>query len=527
MGTEAAMNENGETGERDTTVEDPVREHERRTRKYTVRAVTIVAAMLLAVTVLHLYTTTIGESAVLHLLYRRLYYVPILYAAFVFGKKGGFLAALAASVPFAMHAQVSLGGLTGPGIDNTLEIVMYFVVGILFGSLRDMEERKTHDLQQVSLRLEDAYKRLEERAIELINIQDYTQSILRSITSGVLTVGPDGTLTTVNPAAERMLEMSEYDMLHKPLQDVFKDDGGLIEDLERVLSGKTPLTLRETTLVTHKDKAVHVQAFTSKMRAVGGRILGAVMTIEDVSEVRALTEQLIRADRLAAMGELTAGVAHEVRNPLGVIRASVQLLEETECDKDRVEEATSVIKQEIDRLDKVIKALLDFGRPSTPSFERVDIEDILSDVLLFTDKFAKQSEVRIERRLTGGLPPVFGDTDQLKQVFLNLVTNAVQVMEETGGTIVVSTRRDGDFVQVDVADDGPGIPVSEVGKIFDPFFSTRDDGTGLGLTIVHRIIDAHGGHIEVESSDEGTTFRVSIPIAQDDRSIAGGGHEGA
>lgn len=487
--------------------------HESNRRAVAYRAVAIIAGMLVAVSILHLYTNTLGDNIALHLLYRRLYYVPILYAAFVFGKRGGALAALAASVPFAMHAQMSLGGLMGQHVDNGLEIVMYFVVGMLFGALRDMEERKTKDLRQVSVRLEDAYRKLEERAIQLINIQDYTQSILRSITSGVLTVGPDGSVTTVNPAAERMLGISEYDIVPKPIGSVFRDDGGLSGDVEKVLSGRLPLTLHELKLVTRGGRSVDVQASTSRMRAVGGRILGAVVTIEDVSEIKALTEQLIRADRLAAMGELTAGVAHEVRNPLGVIRASVQLLEDANCDPSRTHEAADVIKQEIDRLDRVIKALLDFGRPSKPTFVRTDVGSVIEDVLLFTLRFAHQSDVTIEQKVAQDIPVVVADPDQLKQVFLNLVTNAVQSMEETGGKIVIETESDGDFVYVSIADTGPGIPASSLGKVFDPFFSTRDAGTGLGLTIVHRIIDQHDGHIEVGSGPEGTVFRVSLPVA--------------
>lgn len=486
------------------------------------RAALIIAGMLLAVTALHLYTTTVGSVSVLHLLYRRLYYIPILYAAFVFGKRGGLLAAFGAAVPFGLHAYISLGGLRGQGVDNLLEIIVYFIIGALFGTLRDMEERKTADLRQVSLRLEEAYKKLEERAIQLINIQDYTQSILRSITSGVLTVGPDGSVTTINPAAERLLGVSEYEIVPRPISAVFRDDGGLAKDVEKVLAGRLPLTLREVTMVTRVGRTVHVQASTSRMRAVGGRILGAVVTLEDVSEIKALTEQLIRADRLAAMGELTAGVAHEVRNPLGVIRASVQLLEDARRDPSKIHEAAGVIKQEIDRLDKVIKALLDFGRPSNPTFVAVDIEDVLRDVVLFTNRFASQAEVKIVENLAGSLPVVEADPDQLKQVFLNLVTNAVQVMGEEGGTITITTRANGDFIEVTVGDTGPGIAPENISRVFDPFFSTRADGTGLGLTMVHRILDDHDGHIEVESGPTGTSFRVSLPAAMNPQLMEGG-----
>jgi signal transduction histidine kinase len=249
---------------------------------------------------------------------------------------------------------------------------------------------------------------------------------------------------------------------------------------------------------------------------VGGSVLGAVVTLEDVSDIKALTDQLIRADRLAAMGELTAGVAHEVRNPLGVIRASVQLLEDAKGDTRRTGEAAEVIKQEIDRLDRVIKALLDFGRPSKPTMVRTDINEVLNDVVLFTNRFAGQSDVRIEERLQEDLLPVRGDPDQLKQVFLNLVTNAVQAMKSGGGTIIIETRNAGEYVEVSICDDGPGISAADLPKVFDPFFTKRAEGTGLGLTIVHRIVDEHEGHIEVDSHPTGTVFRVTLPALFDD-----------
>ncbi len=482
-------------------------------RREAIRAAVVIAVMLVLITVLHVFTPYANATAAMHLLYERLYFIPIIYAAFVFGRRGGIVTALLAAVPFVLFTQTEIPSGIGMNADNWLEVATFLVIGVLFGTIRDTEENKTRDLRQLSFQLEEAYKKLEERAIQLINIQDYTQSILRSITSGVITVGPDGSVATANPAAERMLEMSEFEMVPRPINLLFKVDGGLAGDVGKVLAGRLPLAMRETTLVTSEGQEVHVQVSTSRMRAVGGTVLGAVVTLEDVSDIKALTDQLIRADRLAAMGELTAGVAHEVRNPLGVIRASVQLLEDAQCDAARIEEAAEVIKQEIDRLDKVIKALLDFGRPSKPTLVRADLNSVIEDVVLFTNRFAGQSDVLIEQHLAPDLPLVLGDPDQLKQVFLNLVTNAVQAMSTTGGTIAIHTRGTGEYVEVRVSDNGPGIAQRDLTKVFDPFFTKRAEGTGLGLTIVHRIIDEHDGHIEVVSDSSGTVFTVTLPAA--------------
>ncbi len=479
-------------------------------REHLARSTVIIGVMLVAATALNLFGWDRYGDLRLDLLYTRFFYIPIIYAAYVFGRRGGAITALLATVPVAVHTGL-MAGPVGFAFGTWIEITSFFVAGILFGMMRDTEEHKARDLRQVSLQLEDAYKKLEERAIQLINIQDYTQSILRSITSGVLTVGPDGSVATANPAAERMLGLSEFEMVPKPIAALFRADGGISSDVSKVLAGRLPLAMREATLQLSNGRELHVQASTSRMRAVGGTVLGAVVTLEDVSDIKALTDQLIRADRLAAMGELTAGVAHEVRNPLGVIRASVQLLEDSGGDEARIRDAAEVIKQEIDRLDRVIKALLDFGRPSKPTMVRTNVNEVLRDVVLFTNRFAKQSDVMIEERFSVDLPDVYGDPDQLKQVFLNLVTNAVQAMGESGGTIMIETRQNGDYVEAAVMDNGPGIAPVDLPKVFDPFFTKRAEGTGLGLTIVHRIIDEHEGHIEVVSSPGGTMFVVTLP----------------
>jgi two-component system sensor histidine kinase AtoS len=327
-------------------------------------------------------------------------------------------------------------------------------------------------------------------------------------------VDPDLVVATLNPAAERILGINEEMLVGRPLRTTLKEDGGLSTDILKVLEGRSPRTLRDVKLVTASGKTVHAQASVSRMRDIGGRKLGAVVTIEDVSDVKALTLQLIRADRLAALGELTAGVAHEVRNPLGIIRASVQLMEDSECDRARVTAAAQVIKQEIDRLDRVIKALLDFGRPAAPTMRPVAVEQVLEDVAVFSTTFAKRSHVKVVDEYGAGVPDVMADPEQLKQVFVNLISNAVQAMPQ-GGTLTIRTGHENGFVFVRFSDTGAGIPEDVLAKVFDPFVSMRDDGTGLGLTIVHRIVDDHDGHMEVTSEpDAGATFTVWLPEIQ-------------
>jgi PAS domain S-box-containing protein len=476
------------------------------------RDILIIAVMLIVITALHSWSG--GSGSIYHDFYRRLYYIPILYAAFVFGVRGGLLTAIAAAVLYAPYAQPGVDRLLGLVIDDWLELVMFLIMGVLFGRLRDLEAKQTSRVRQVSARLEDAYRSLEERAVELKAAQSYSQSILRSVTSGVITVDTETQVATLNPAAEHILGINEEMLVGRPLAHAFTDDGGLAADIRKVLAGRSPRTLRDMKLVTTSGKVVHAQASVSRMHDIGGRKLGAVVTIEDVSDVKALTEQLIRADRLAALGELTAGVAHEVRNPLGIIRASVQLMEDSECDRARVTGAAQVIKQEIDRLDRVIKALLDFGRPAAPTMRAVAVAQVLEDVALFSRTFASRARVKLIEDYDPDVPDVLADPEQLKQVFVNLISNAVQAMPE-GGTLSVKTGQENGFVFVRFTDTGAGIPPEVLGKVFDPFVSMRDDGTGLGLTIVHRIVDDHDGHMEVTSEQGiGTAFTVWLPAIQ-------------
>ncbi len=243
-----------------------------------------------------------------------------------------------------------------------------------------------------------------------------------------------------------------------------------------------------------------------------------------LSEKKELEEQVRRADKLAALGQLVAGVAHEIKNPLSVVRTTVQVMEREFAGDEHVAEFTRVIRDECDRVNARLTQFIGFGRPSEPAFADVDPHETIEATLAMLGRFLPEHRVTVEVEIEEDLPPVPADDSQLRQVLLNLIINAVEAMPN-GGELTIGARRNRDvgvrrshddagYVTFVVADTGPGIPEPDLARIFDPFYTTKPTGTGLGLAVAHRIVDAHGGFIEVESGPQGTTFRVSLPVAR-------------
>ncbi len=465
--------------------------------------------MMFFITLLHYYTDF--NATALHILYRRLYYIPIIYASFRFGLRGGVATSIAASLLFAPH--VALGIATeGAEIDNWLEIILFNGVAIVAGGLVEAERRQMANYNAVSSQLETAYRKLEERALALSSLQNYTKSILESTTSGVLSVDVDMRIVACNKAASEIFGMDEADIIGSRLFELCKGDTDMCQQVQRVVDGERERVDTEMTLTNAQGRIIPATVSVAPHKDLGGGKIGAVVTVEDLTEIRELTEQLLRADRLAAMGELVAGVAHEVRNPLGTIRASMQLIEDEKAQAASVAELAPIVMQEIDRLDRVIRTLLDFGRPSKPVFKKADLKGIIDDVILFVGNYARGARVTISAKTARDVPLVWADGERLKQVFINLIFNAVQSISD-GGRVEITAEPDDAFVRVQVRDNGLGIPADALPKIWDPFYTTREDGTGLGLAIVHRIIDEHSGYISVESeAGKGSVFTVRLPI---------------
>ncbi len=225
-------------------------------------------------------------------------------------------------------------------------------------------------------------------------------------------------------------------------------------------------------------------------------------------------EQLRRADRLAAMGELSAGLAHEIRNPLGSLEGAMQIIQRPNVPDETKAEFGEMAQRELDRLKKIVNQFLDFARPPDPRPLATDPNMLLESVAKLVAETAKMKGVQIRFAGAADMPEIMVDAEQIRQVLLNLVLNAIQAMPD-GGDIVLRVVRDRDSVSLDVVDQGSGISQEQVERIFDPFFTTRQEGTGLGLSIAARIISQHGGQIEPRHNpDRGMTFSVILPAGR-------------
>ncbi|MGE5300184.1 MAG: ATP-binding protein, partial [Acidobacteriota bacterium] len=268
-----------------------------------------------------------------------------------------------------------------------------------------------------------------------------------------------------------------------------------------------------------------------------GRLYAIVHYLKDVTEQKRLEQQLIRSDRLASLGTLVAGIAHEINNPLGIIAGYSEALIDRAKDKALLDnpafedfpEYLDTIHKEIFRCKNILRSLLDFARPSHGTFREIDINELIKEVILLVNHKAKRLSHRIEFRLNRDLPKIYADPGSLRQLFMNIIINSIYYTPERG-SITISTGPDWDSqsetpspcrIKVSVSDSGAGIPPDILDKVFNPFFTTKPvgEGTGLGLAISHKIVEEHGGTIDVESEvDRGTTFIISLPAnARDDK----------
>jgi two-component system sensor histidine kinase HydH len=347
----------------------------------------VVAAGIAAASALHYLTS---PSLILwHYLFQRLYYLPIVYAAILFGWRGGLLASLVSALCYIPHIRNAWHHMPDYTVDQYAEIIVFFLVGTVTGVLADRGRKQTAELELTS------------RQLAKVN---------------------------------------------RELQDSF--------------------------------------------------------------------EQIKRADRLSAIGQLSASLAHEIRNPLASIDGAANLIESPQTPDEMRKGSLAIIHKEIQRLNRLLTNLLDFARPRKPEFRPVDPSRLIDGIINLAGHSAKQKGITLLKHVPAPVPPIECDAEQMKQVILNLAINAVQAMTRPG-EVVLSARPADSSVVISVRDQGPGIADENLDKIFNPFFTTKEAGTGLGLSVVHQIVTQHGGVVDAaRNPDGGMTFSVSLPQHQ-------------
>ncbi len=372
--------------------------------------------------------------------------------------------------------------------------------------------------------LEATHTEIRARFQELADLKSYTDSVLSSITSGIVTLDLDGRVATVNPAAEILTGLFAEDIVGRYGAEVFAHTPEVAEILMETLSSRSGTANVSLTLRRLNGTAVPVEMGTAPLRRLEGKDLGVVGVFRDVSQVRELEGQLRRSDRLAALGTLAAGLAHEIKNPLASLRTFTRIIPRKFEDPRFRETFMRVVPHELERINGIVEQLLELARPSRLRPAPIAVPLLLDRVLELYANELDTKQIVVTREYARDLPSVGADQDRLYEAFVNLVSNALEAMEE-GGRLTVRTgwhrgvetgpvgagrRR----VRVEIEDSGSGISLSEADKVFDPFFTTKAAGTGLGLALTHKIIEDHGGSISFRSAPGvGTTFMVVLPMA--------------
>ena len=350
----------------------------------------------------------------------------------------------------------------------------------------------------------------------LANMRSYTRNVIESMASGLVSVDADGRVVTVNSMARGLLALGGSSVKGKPLSNVLAAEAasGPV-DLDAVIRGERSVLETQATILA-RGLRIPVALSASSLTDEDGTRAGAVVLFQDQREVEALKAEVERARHLASLGRLAAGVAHEVRNPLSSLKGFAQFLRSRFRPGSDEERYSDIMIEEVERLDRVVQELLDFARPVTPRRELASANMIVGEALSLVSEDAGFRDVEIAQALESDLPQIIVDQFQVKQILLNLLLNAIEAMDG-GGTLSVTTATlpgDDPSVRVSVTDTGRGLDAEEIDKLFEPFYTTKQKGTGLGLTIVSRLVEQNGGHIVVSSvRGEGTEFSITFPAA--------------
>jgi two-component system sensor histidine kinase HydH len=345
----------------------------------------------------------------------------------------------------------------------------------------------------------------------LDEMKSYTENVVEHMPNGLISIDGDGKVVSINRNASELLELKGRRIRGVSFHQVIGED---IFDMNETLGLGRTIIEREVLCRTGGGKVVPVSLSATPLRDVDGKSIGAVTILRDLREIRELQEKVRRSERLASLGRLASGIAHEIRNPLSSIKGFAQFFQGKLKPSSQDRGYADIMIREVERLDRVIAGLLDFARPQEPHPEPTSIREILDHSLELLQSDLREKEIEVERNYHDGDINLNIDRDQITQAFINIFKNSLESMERKGKLrISLSRNRDKTMLEIKVSDTGRGISRENLSRIFDPFFSTKKKGTGLGLAITLKIIENHGGEIGVDSFEgKGTNFRILLPL---------------
>jgi two-component system, NtrC family, sensor histidine kinase PilS len=352
----------------------------------------------------------------------------------------------------------------------------------------------------LSSRLEETVEKLAEKDSHLRDLEIFNTKVIESLPSGLVTTDIDGNVIIFNRAAEKIIGIAKNDII-----------GRTIENALPFLKIPIREGRREEVLSRHNHASKIIGIHISILRDLNGRETGFIGIFQDLTVLKELEEEMKNKEKWAAIGELSANIAHEIRNPLASLRGSIEMLREGKIPEKHRDNLMGIVINETERLNTIVTDFLTYSRPKPLDIQKVDLNALLSDTLELLRNTAQDKGDIIVRQESEGALLVSLDPLKIRQVFWNLGVNALEAIEK-GGELTVSTEETQDKVSIIFSDTGTGMSKDEVEKIFYPFHTTKERGTGLGLSIAYRIIEEHQGRIVVQSTPgSGTTFEIILP----------------
>jgi len=351
---------------------------------------------------------------------------------------------------------------------------------------------------------------LETRQKDLRDLQAFKDLIFQSAGTGLIALDREHRITAFNRAAEEIIGVTAAQAIGSDWPALIAPAVPLAS-IEGAIDGNPRTSMRHETSLRRPDgSTVPVRMTFSALRSGEGERLGLISACEDLSAIRAMESRMRQADRLATLGRMAANIAHEIRNPLASLTGAIEVLTSPLAGEDSRERLSQIVARESERLNHIIKNFLEYARPAPLSITTFDVAAAAEDVMLLLEHRTSPGSLKLIREFPPSvLWPV--DAQQFRQVLWNLCLNAVEAMPD-GGELRVSVGLRGETLEVTVSDTGEGIAAGDVAHVFEPFFSTKEEGTGLGLALVHRVVQEHGGDIDVRSAPGlGTTFTLTLP----------------